>query len=798
MLQVNKFPGEKHGAWDYYWGDARGLQVIDSLKHALSFGELPHVDLFSNLGWNLAGDIFSFWNPLNFASVFLSSEHTMWFRTYFLLFWACLGTFCWVRKITESENLAWVAAFSYCALPILITFYYFDNLSMYAHTLPFLLFTAHQILERPTRKRVLAFAFVSGFSAGVAQFNSFSALLPALTVYTLLVSRFYFSHSWKRAVSFACALPAVMLVMGAYYFVPLFTNFWEISGTVRQLQSFGLSNENTDKTALYQLFVQIVSRDRLFFFFPGEGRGLIPYAPAFWWISALAIAFSRAKSKNLALVLILVLIAAGTYFLPLVAYHPLTLHFFKSVAENSRGVMRYQINLIPCLAVMAGAVAISIVSTLPRRRYVIFVSSILALAVWSECHGVSGFYYCKLGQRCDYDWPLPSTNGFLRHPFASFYAMWSINFLLCGLALATARIAKWRNEFPAVPMAAGVLALLWIGVIVEVGSPIHSKPHLRSAHLKNSYRERKACLDGFVKRADLDFRTLYLVAEPNATYNDYKVLFEGEMNVRERQPALFQYRELDLPYVGVPFGMLGRGFQRSNFGSIDALGLDGKKIAFSRILGLKSLVVANTKIAVDGLEFRGSCTTRADAQGLFDKQDPSPYPGAAGTVHAYEVTDPLPRFFSVSERKVVSGKEVVDRLMKRGELPWNHDEVWTETTAAASEVAVTRVRSRPIPASVVGATSQSLRIEANRQTPGWLVLSLAPRKWLRTTVNGVEVPVARAYGFLTTVPVPAGRSVVSFEVRGIPRLAGLLVSLLGLLGSLVWGGAPQKFRARRV
>lgn len=90
-------------------------------------------------------------------------------------------------------------------------------------------------------------------------------------------------------------------------------------------------------------------------------------------------------------------------------------------------------------------------------------------------------------------------------------------------------------------------------------------------------------------------------------------------------------------------------------------------------------------------------------------------------------------------------------------------------------------------AEIVSRTTQSVEVAVDALEPCMLVLSDAYYPGWRAVVDGVRVQVYPAYHALRAVPVPAGNYTVQLKYSPWSFWIGYVVSVIGLLGSLILG-----------
>jgi hypothetical protein len=140
----------------------------------------------------------------------------------------------------------------------------------------------------------------------------------------------------------------------------------------------------------------------------------------------------------------------------------------------------------------------------------------------------------------------------------------------------------------------------------------------------------------------------------------------------------------------------------------------------------------------------------------------------------FEVPDPLPRAYLVSEYELAAGPEAALARSLRHGFPLGRRIVLEETPSPppgpgsgeiiSEEYGQNRVRFR------TSASGQMLLVVNDRQYPGWTA-----------RVDGVEVPILRAGGLFRAISVPPGVSEVEFRFQPTGLLPSAIVSVAGLL-----------------
>lgn len=152
-------------------------------------------------------------------------------------------------------------------------------------------------------------------------------------------------------------------------------------------------------------------------------------------------------------------------------------------------------------------------------------------------------------------------------------------------------------------------------------------------------------------------------------------------------------------------------------------------------------------------------------------------------IRLFEVPDPLPRAFVVSNWQLADGPGPALLEVLTSDVPLDMQVVLERAPASLPARPQTERIGRRVRAATFG--SERVRLFADSPDPALLVLLDRWYPGWRATVNGVDVPILRANGVFRAVEIPAGVSEVEFRfVPGSLRLGGAL-SILGLIGFAV-------------
>jgi hypothetical protein len=144
-------------------------------------------------------------------------------------------------------------------------------------------------------------------------------------------------------------------------------------------------------------------------------------------------------------------------------------------------------------------------------------------------------------------------------------------------------------------------------------------------------------------------------------------------------------------------------------------------------------------------------------------------------VNIFRVPNSLPRLVLYHQVKsVTSFAEAISALTSPA-FDVYHQAVVEGTLPAVSpsagndHVTITSMRSDRIEASIV-ADSPGLLMQNDAWYPGW-----------KATVDGRDVPIVRTDGFFRGIPLAAGQHSVTIAYQSVTALAGMLLSLIGLI-----------------
>jgi Bacterial membrane protein YfhO len=177
----------------------------------------------------------------------------------------------------------------------------------------------------------------------------------------------------------------------------------------------------------------------------------------------------------------------------------------------------------------------------------------------------------------------------------------------------------------------------------------------------------------------------------------------------------------------------------------------------------------------------------------LDQSLPSLFPEP---VRRFEVPDPLPRSYVVGAARAADGPAAVDLLLDPAFDP-------TREVVLSSTPVEPPSRDFQGTSRILELVSDRVRIEADLNAPGYVVLVDAYDPGWQATLDGAAAPILRANLAFRAVRAPAGRHLVEFSYRPPWLLRGLGLSLATAVGLLATGlvvmrrGDPRGGRTSR-
>lgn len=368
LLQVHQIPLERFGSWDVIWVDSRGINKLENLRVALRFWQWPAIDLHTNFGWNLGGDIFSVWSFPNLLVSWLSLGSVLFLRYLVMLVIGGVGVFLLFRQLLENSVISFCGTLVYLTVPLFIGLYQYDSAVHPFFCFPWVLLAIHNIIQRPSKLHALSFWLVAVGTASVSDFNAVPIFFAGVAVYTFLFSYWVCKQSLRGGLCWSLLLTIVFVSAGLFYYAGLFENLSEIKAGVAELRTVDGVIGNYAQPVHFLSFLYRSGYTIGSLFFPIEGPGLVLYSQP-WLYCVLGFAFKNFRamdrSEHSRLFRVALIILAWAFLMvlePLAIYNPVTDWLIPSLKESSRGIMRYQMNLIPIAMILSGVIVLSILA----------------------------------------------------------------------------------------------------------------------------------------------------------------------------------------------------------------------------------------------------------------------------------------------------------------------------------------------------------------------------------------------------------------------------------------------------
>jgi len=151
-------------------------------------------------------------------------------------------------------------------------------------------------------------------------------------------------------------------------------------------------------------------------------------------------------------------------------------------------------------------------------------------------------------------------------------------------------------------------------------------------------------------------------------------------------------------------------------------------------------------------------------------------------VKIYENRGALPRAFIVHQTEVVANDTQAVTVMQNPQFDPQQTMVRTAATGENPGLITSGDAPSEDTATIVSYAPERVVIEANLNSPGWLVLTDSYYPGWQATVGGQPVDIMQANILFRAVPLPVGEHTVVFEFAPQSVRVGALISGLSLLG----------------
>ena len=260
------------------------------------------------------------------------------------------------------------------------------------------------------------------------------------------------------------------------------------------------------------------------------------------------------------------------------------------------------------------------------------------------------------------------------------------------------------------------------------------------------------------------------------------------MHVAGPYKTLFSYREYTHPYEGLMRALIGGGgFHRWEI-MPPLSGEVGASIGrIKQLMGIRYVLSLDEIIDSPHLIYRGACESPPVPSHIYSDAalpDLIEYWSEVGPVHVYEVAEPTGVAFLVDNYKKVEISESLKAIYENSEQPWNENTVYLEDEppqASLTAVPLEDYSCQEGNSTIVSESYSRAEIQVIAPREKFLVLSYLHRPFYRAQLNGIRVPVLRAYGGFMCVKVPPGKHIVTFRYYPIDLYVGIALTLLALV-----------------
>jgi hypothetical protein len=788
-IQFNQKPFERFPAFDPYWGNMVQAGKLYALRSALINGELPTINPFVEFGWNNIGDTTlpqSFVFPLNLLILFFSAQTIIILRTIILLIIGAIGAFIYIQYLTKDDIIAFLGALSYIGLPFIISMNFYYSLLNTLCYIPLFLFLIHKILEKDNAKKYFFFILLSLLAISSGDVHVFLIIPPILFIYTLIISAKLFEYKWIFSFRKSIRLVITFLLTGSFFIFPLFNNLKIISDFEKNLRiSAGIVAPISTMTLTRFLnFFKSFGLPSLWK--PIEGSGLLLYAPIVCYVTILIFyIFKKAFSesiKKISIIPITLLLSAGSMFLISIVFYA----FPSFISSSAKGALRYQLNLIPFLVILASFISLSAIS----KHIKINPAPILLISILSF---LLDFIFFVIPD----SHPADSNLFLVRH------GLWTGNADFKSSNLFPIRfhsdmwlLLPWINLFIIIIVIfysynknriykkRGLCTVLMLIIIFAMlfNISLHNELRLQQGSwqiiFNNSYRwdsylSRKKYIDKKISRNDANFRTLY-VGENR--HSDWNLISETELNTKEKQNVLFSYRETVHPFTGILYSALNDEIIFSNF-PITLSRKVADHIELLRLMGIKYIVSMNEIISSPSLILKGQYKTD-ESNFAFINGNP-----LGGTIYIYELDKPMGIAFLVDKYLCMKWGKSIQTIMEKKIFPWRNNEVYLEEdpykgSAISIGYSENQNENQKKEAKIIKEGFNEINLDISASSDSYLVLSYIYSPYWKAYMDSKKVNIYRAYGGFMSIKIPPGVHRVEMKYIPVDLYIGILLTVL--------------------
>ena len=789
-FQLNQRPFERYPGWDHFWGDVLQAGKLIAHKHAASSFELPSINPYVNFGWNNLGDSSSpllFLSPPNLLILLFPPDIVIMIRTAIFLMLGGIGAFLYLNSLTRDKFLSFFGGLVFISIPIVISMYYYSPIMSTFYMIPFFLLLIHKILEQETIKKYLLFVALTVITMSSGDVFALIILPTVIGIYSLIIAYGYYHRGLFNSFKKASLLVFLVCLSCSFYIIPLYKN----------LQSISIAETSMREAGLSLLPTGLGVREFLSFFHqygfqslykPIEGSGLLLYIPAFFYfVIIFSLIFKRfvfkENPKQAVIPFTLILLGLMMFFISVLFYSIPTL------SNTGKGVLRYHINLIPFIILLAGFMCFASINNSKNKKIkiviyalIVIFSLVIDLLLFDVRIADAPDTIFRMSSKN----PLFESSNLIHINFFKdtwLFLPW-LNLLFIILLFSNKFLRNIKENFTKNTLHKVFLIFAMILPLINIS--IHNELRLQQANWQlltrnpyrlNAYLERKACIDKITHRYDINYRTLY-AGKGNikpAYGRDFKLIAETELHVQDREKVLFSYRESTHPYTALMRSTFSKYLRKSNLWPPLSSEISNN-IDTIRLMGVKWVISADEEINNPNLIYKGECSSEDTA--LESRE--------GGSMYIYELVNPLGIAFLVDNYKKVSLTDSLKTIYENKELPWKKNIVYLETDLTNEEEQSKKGLSDMVfdldsKAEIKKETFNSIKINVSSPKEKYLVLSYVYRPNWKAYINSSEVKIYRAYGGFMAIKVPLGNNVVKLKYTPIELYSGLFLTLFAFL-----------------
>jgi len=636
------------------------------------------------------------------------------------------------------------------------------------------------------------FIGLSVFAVSSGDVYLFVIFPPVVGLYSFLIAYGYYHRSFLNSLKKALFLVFLSCLSSSFYLVPLYNNLQTISIAESSLREAGFSlvSSSIGVRGFLSFFYQYGFQS---LFKPNEGSGLLLYIPAFFYfVIIFSLIFRRLvfkeNPKQAVIPFTLILLGLMMFLISILFYS------FPELSKSGKGVLRYHINLFPFMIALAGFICFSAIIRLSNiKKIIMFASMVLCSFVvdyylFVVLHHTSESNFFNIHHALFYGLLQSSNLVSIRFMNDMWLVLPWLNLLFVILLIFYSFYKTYLKPKKSIfTILVFIVCTVYAVALPLLNISVHNELRLqqsrwqivsRNPYRWKSYLERKDFIDSIIDRNDINYRTLYVGKNifGNSGRN-WKLIAETELNVQDREKALFSYRETMHPYTGLLYSPLsGLGYFATSNLMPPLSNKVASNIEVTKLMGVKYIISADQRIETPKLIYKGKCLTKDSPRSKILGSD-------GGTMYIYELKEPVGIAFLVDHYKKVSLTQSLKTIFENRNHPWINNEVYLEKdpiSDAKLNKNISRKSSAVIESKAKIERETFNTIELSIKTPKekYLVLSSLYRPNWKAFIGSTELKIYRAYGGFMCVKIPPGNITVKFKYTPKDVYYGLFMTII--------------------